>query len=372
MEFDIFAFLFVYLIMIGIMFHNTRDKRLLFIILLCAGPFFILALRSPYCGIDVWGNGGGYYHRYMQISAMSWWAAFTEKMGSFEQGFVVFNKFVSIFSDIPQFFLAFIAFVSLGLIGSVFYKFSDNLFLSMIIYVCFGLYVFSFSGLRQALAFSITFYAFRFVVERRLLYFILAVLIATSIHKSAIVYFFVWPLWNIKLSRRNSIIMIILLILAIPFYNTLFSFIVPILFGEKYLKYMNNGSAINLTLLYILLFLLSFIFRKSHLTGINNNLHNASQKKDNHIYNFIKWMIFLTVACQSLGIIGGDSITRIAYYFSIYLTLYIPSLISKLSHNKKLILTIMFTILLVAFFYYDTSKEYFQVMPYYFFWELLV
>lgn len=334
MEFDIFTFLFIYLIVISVLFHHARDKRLLLTILLCIGPFLLLALRSPYCGIDLLGNGSsdsGYYHRYVQISAMSWWAAFTEKMASFEQGFVVFNKFVSIFSDIPQFFLAFIALVSFGLIGSVFYKYSDNLFLSIIIYVCLGLYVFSFSGIRQAIAFSITFYAFHFVVERRLLYFILAVLIATSMHKSAIVYFFVWPLWNIKLSGRNSIIMLVLLIVAIPFYRTLFSFIVPILFGEKYLKYMNNGSAINLTLLYISFFLLSFVFKGDCSVYVKSGSLGLVQKKY-HIYNFIKWMVFLTIACQSLGVIGGDSITRIAYYFSIYLTLYIPSLISKLNN----------------------------------------
>lgn len=374
MVFDInFLFLFVYLVGISVLFHNVRDKRLLLTILLCAGPFLLLALRSPYCGRDLLGNGSGsgYYHRYVQISAMSWWAAFTERMASFEQGFVVFNKFVSIFSDIPQFFLAFIALVSFGLIGSVFYKYSDNLFLSIIIYVCLGLYVFSFSGIRQAIAFSITFYAFHFVVERRLLYFILAVLIATSMHKSAIVYFFVWPLWNIKLSGRNSIIMLVLLIVAIPFYRTLFSFIVPILFGEKYLKYMNNGSAINLALLYILFFLLSFVFKGGCSVYVKNTSSDLAQKKY-HIYNFIKWMVFLTIACQSLGVIGGDSITRIAYYFSIYLTLYIPSLISKLNNKNRLLLSIMFTAIFIAFFYYDSSKEYYHVVPYYFVWELFV
>lgn len=68
-------------------------------------------------------------------------------------------------------------------------------------------------------------------------------------------------------------------------------------------------------------------------------------------------MVFLTIACQSLGVIGGDSITRIAYYFSIYLTLYIPSLISKLNNKNRLLLSIMFTAIFIAFFIMIVQKN---------------
>ena len=77
--------------------------------------------------------------------------------------------------------------------------------------------------------------------------------------------------------------MLVLLIVAIPFYRTLFSFIVPILFGEKYLKYMNNGSAINLTLLYISFFLLSFVFKGDCSVYVKSGSLGLVQKKISYL-----------------------------------------------------------------------------------------
>ena len=80
-------------------------------------------------------------------------------------------------------------------------------------------------------------------------------------------------------------------------------------------------------------------------------------------------MAYCSFLFQSLGLIGGDSITRIAFYFSVFLPLYIP-IIFKRAKFKSLIYTCI-TILFIAFFYHDTSKEFYNIVPYIFFWELI-
>lgn len=103
MSFDIFFFLFLYLILVGSFVSN--EKKVSKIILLCLGPVLVQSLRSPTCGTDVWGNGYGYYQKFTLISEIPLNAIFTEKINSFEQGYVVFNKLISFISDNPQIFL---------------------------------------------------------------------------------------------------------------------------------------------------------------------------------------------------------------------------------------------------------------------------
>ena len=362
MSLDVFFILFIYLIFIGIFISDKRRKTK--IILLCLGPILIQSLRSPTCGTDVWGNGFGYYQTFTFISEIPLKLILTEKV--YEQGYVLFNKLLSYISDNPQIFLSLTSVLIFSLIGYIYYRFSENVFLSVIIFVCFGLYVFSFTGLRQAIAFSITFFSLKFIIKRQLVYFLICVLVAFSIHSSAIIYMFVWPLWNIKHTNKLAIKLLLLILLLLPFYKTIFSFIVPLLFREKYLTYMNGASSINLILLYLLIYILPFFIKSQDFSVSNEVYENDLRYK---VANFIRWMVFCSLLFQSLGLIGGDSITRIAYYFSIFFPLYIP-LIFKTSEVKNVIYTCI-TILFIAFFYYDSSKEFYNVVPYLFFWDII-
>lgn len=364
MNFDIFFFLFLYLILVGLLVSN--EKKISKIILLCLGPVLLQSLRSPTCGTDVWGNGYGYYQKFTLIGEIPLSAIFTTKINSFEQGYVVFNKLISFISDNPQIFLAITSLFIFSLIGYIYYRFSVNVYLSTIIFVCFGLYTFSFTGLRQAIAFSITFFSFKFIVERKIKHFLVSVFLAFSIHSSAIIYFFVWPLWNIRHTNKLAISLLGITLLLLPFYGAIFSFVVPLLFREKYLTYMNGGSAINLIILYLFIYLLP-LFIKTNDFSVKNDIYKNNLELQ--IENFIRWMAYCSFLFQSLGLIGGDSITRIAFYFSVFLPLYIP-IVFKRAKFKSLIYTCI-TILFIAFFYHDTSKEFYNIVPYIFFWELI-
>ena len=118
MNFDIFFFLFLYLILVGLLVSN--EKKISKIILLCLGPVLLQSLRSPTCGTDVWGNGYGYYQKFTLIGEIPLSAIFTTKINSFEQGYVVFNKLISFISDNPQIFLAITSLFIFYLIGYIY------------------------------------------------------------------------------------------------------------------------------------------------------------------------------------------------------------------------------------------------------------
>ena len=152
--------------------------------------------------------------------------------------------------------------------------------------------------------------------------------------------------------------------ISIPFYSPIFSFIVPLLFREKYLMYMNGGAAYNLILVYLFIFILPLIIRSNDYSVKYDNNNDKLYR----IENFIRWMAYFSFLFQSLGLIGGDSITRIAFYFSIYLPLYIPVVFKK--NKMKRLVFFFISLMFILFFYYDTSKEYYNIVPYYFFWQL--
>lgn len=366
MEFDIFFLLFVYLILVGC--YVNKRRKVTKTTLLCLGPVLVQALRSPVCGLDVWRNGfGGYYQSYSEINAIPLKSIFTAEVHSYEQGYVIYNKLLSFISDNPQFLLAATSIIIFSLIGYIYYKYSENVFLSTIIFVCFGLYVFSFSGLRQAIAFSITFFSFRFIIKRQLVHFLVSVFIAFTIHSSAIIFVFVWPLWNIRHTNKLSLILLAVTIFALPFYSMIFSFIVPLLFREKYLIYMNGTTAINLLLIYVFIYILPILLKTNDFSISDDQYKDDLKYK---IENFIRWMAYFSFLFQSLGTLGGDSITRIAFYFSVFLPLYIPLIFKKAKLGNRDMIYTCITLLFIAFFYYDSAPENYNIIPYKFFWEL--
>lgn len=80
---------------------------------------------------------------------------------------------------------------------------------------------------------------------------------------------------------------------------------------------MNGGSAINLIILYLFIYLLP-LFIKTNDFSVKNDIYKNNLELQ--IENFIRWMAYCSFLFQSLGLIGGDSITRIAFYFSVFFT----------------------------------------------------
>lgn len=314
------------------------------------GVWIVLALRSPYCGVDLLGigEGAGYIGTFKRLTYSSW--SDLNTIEYFEPGWTVYCKLCSYISDDPQMFLAITAAITVGLIAWMIYRYAQSVFLAFVIYVSFGLYLFAFSGIRQALALSITFFASHFVIQKKYLWlFIALVLLASSIHTSAIIFLIVWPVSNIRLTKWRGVCMLGALFAILPLLSSIVQFIVPIIFGRNYGSYEDEGGAITMFLVYAVFFILSLT------ANMPNNLY--------------RWMLLLAVAGQSLGVISTGAMTRIAYYFSIYFILFIPEYMSCFKTQQGKLFIAIVSILFVVFFYLTSSGGYLNVVPYHFFWE---
>lgn len=353
---EIFWALFVYMLLVECFFGggivgNGNRYRGLRTTLHGIGIWLVLALRSPLNGIDIAGYCRGFTYISEQFSFVE---SFTEIV-YYEQGWVVLNKLISYLTTDIHIFLAIVAGIMIGLVSWGIYKNSKDIFLSFVIFISFGLYVMCFSGLRQSLAFSVTFYSFRFIKEDRFVPFLLCVLLASTFHISSIIFLVAWLVRKVRLPFvKGAWFLAIYCILVIPFLRIFVPIVIMLLFGgEKYQHYQDEGGAITMFVVYSLMFLLSYLIKADNDKRLN----------------FYRWMILFATMCQSLGIISSGAMTRISYYFTIFFPLFFAELVAHVHGFQKKVLSGLGAVLFVIFFYLTTSDGYLDVVPYHFFWE---
>lgn len=355
----IFAVLAIYLFLVDVFIDS--GKRGAKSLLSAMGFVLLLALRSPYCGVDLL-SGGSY------IGA-SYWGTFVEMQSikivdlvsfstssHFEIGFLFLTKIITLFTWDFQIYLTILALLQFIPIAYIFYKYSANIVFSYFIFAGLGFFVFYFSGLRQALAMSITLLAMDKFYNRNIKAFIAYTIFASVFHISAVVFVLLWPISKLKLRFSSAIIILVVIALLIPLYNRLGQDVVSLLFGgNKYSNYFDNsGVAITMYVVYGLIFLFSFIIKR----------------KDDYIM-ILRSLALLGVVCQSLGSISTGAITRIGYYFSFFFSLLIPEIVLVVDKSKMTRNVVVFgaMMLLCIFFYLTTKDGYLDVVPYNFFWE---
>lgn len=98
---------------------------------------------------------------------------------------ILFKHFIS---DDYTVWFAFIAVFSAGAIIKLYYQHSMNFAMSAFLFVASGTFTWFMNGTRQFLAVCLIMYGFNYLVDRKAIRFIILVLIATTIHASAIVW----------------------------------------------------------------------------------------------------------------------------------------------------------------------------------------
>lgn len=352
----IFVFMYFALLMIYLtssFFPIEKRKFIVFFSFLLL--WLIQACRADFIGIDVYNAYLPLFSDLGEISTVSDVFSFSSGIGM-ERGYQYYMRLVRLLSQNEHLFLAVTSFLFLLPISYIFYRYSKNITLSFVTFTSLIIYHFSFSGLRQALAISITFFSTKYIIKRKFLPFAICVYVASCFHKSAIIFFITYFLYQIRITKKVLIWISLVLIFIYIFIQQLSVFTVSVIFGgQSYIGYIEGDvGAVGLTLLYLLLTffcLLSDI--KKQPTG-----------------NFYCWMALLVLFSQSLSLVS-QAAGRLGYYFVIYFSLSIPNSIIELKIGKSLhkTLNILFFLFFVFFFWYCNNGGYLNVVPYKFFWE---
>lgn len=356
----VFLILFVYLGLLAKLTSNIKEegtKRLRQALLGGIGLWIIMALRSWTCGQDLLyaDRGVGYIFQFVNMEYMPFLNALYSD-NAYEPGFnLIFWCIYNYISPNPQFMLAIISGVEIGLIGYTLYKQSPNIILSYIAFACLGLYIFSFSGLRQGLGVAFTFFAFNFIDDKKKWKFFGIVLLAFTMHKSSLLFLPAYFIRNLSLTKQRAILGVVAVLAFLPVLMPVIQYFSLLIYGkEKYSSY--QGGAYGLFALFIAMLFFSFKYISTDSTT------------DRKIMQ-MRWMCLIAIFLQSSGILSAGALARIAYNYSIFFCLLLPFTTSASTYTKNKNLSTIIAILLIAFFVYCNKDGYLNVVPYRFFWE---
>lgn len=180
-----------------------RKQRRNWLLIAAIPMFLLIALRSSNMGADT-----ATYLKFFRLTAASSWEHMFDIV-DFEPGYVVFEKLVSYISREPLFFQ--IVYSTIFLIEVVHFanQLEKSNFLFLYFFATLGIYTFMFTGVRQCLAMCICLFSYGFIKKRRLLPFLLCVLLAFQFHKSSVLFVAAYFIYNRKLNMGNVLLYLV-------------------------------------------------------------------------------------------------------------------------------------------------------------------
>lgn len=311
--------------------------------------FLMIALRHYSLGSV---DSAGYYNNWITMRETPYSSlGYALQDSDMEPGYLFTVWCLSRVFPSAQFVFVFTGLLFSIAICRVIYLNSDNVMISMIMCICLGLYTFMIQGLRQAIAMSICFLALELCKKRRLVRFLLLVLLATLFHRSAIVFLLVYFVYGLKLSPATKI--------AMGISGTILIVLSPVMveYGNEFLdrEYGNTveSGAVVAVLTYVIIAAAAILLLNEY----------NSEKKD----AFFMWILVFGMAFYLMRYVGAQALERISFYFVIAQSIVLPTVINKLERRSRNITYLAVCLLSIALFIYRLNASY--GLNYMFFWE---
>ncbi len=260
----------------------------------------------------------------------------------FEFGYAFFNYIVGILTRNYTFFLAIYSFIMMWLYRKA--AIDNGSYLIIII-------LFMFCGavlpVRQALSIAIVFYGYKYLIQRNFIPFLFVVLIATSIHRSAIIFFPSYFIVNYKFSSKVLLLSYILSVL-IGLSGTMLTWMINIfltyglgvegVLAEKLGAYL-SGRAANEPISFV-----QFIFSLlSNVIWIFLFLYFRI-KNTNKRYDILLNIYFMGLIINRMFVLAAPDFARLALFYSGSFILLIALILERIKLSNRIILYVIVSI----------------------------
>lgn len=348
-----------------------------------ASTFFVIfvfaALRKYTIGIDLELH---YARNFEHIAALPW-----SKVPSFiayDSGFNVLCKLISYISTDRQVFIAATSLIVFGSVARYIYINGKDVVLETFMFLISYCYMMYMNIIAQAVAMAVFLFAIEFLKEKKYIQYILVVLLASSMHASAIILFLLIPLSFLKVNRKNVIRFSAALILVLFAYNQVFDLFVAIIpeFG-RYLEVGNvHGQAtklgifaLSLIIIYVGCFIASIVFiyirkalpEKKYFVFNRNGM--AIKQVDTNLLAYCT----LIVVCSRIASLQIAVSIRVGYYFCpLAFTLLSRSLDEYRDIRMRFMLKAVIYSVLIVFFCWSAptfGPNNYGGVPYVFYWN---
>ena len=328
---------------------NADDKaKRLFLFFAGAVLFLLFALKSQFVGEDSWVYYGvwekfsdaslGFYRSYLETTKM-------------EEGFLFSVWCLSkVFKDAQFIFVITGAFYTFSICRFI-YKNSKDVLMSFVMFVALGTYEMMFQVMRQAIAMSICLFAIEFCKKRKLLPFILLIALASSYHRTALIFFVVYFLYNIP-ANGLSVPLSLAGVAVVVGSSALFANLANEFLERDYVGAVQGGGYVALAI-YCLIILLTLILLRQ--IGNDKNI------------SFFFFVMVVGLAIFIMRYTGVRIAERASYYFIFGQMVVLPNIIQKLDKSSRQILKVIVLLLCISLFAYGLRDS--DIVPYKFFWQ---
>lgn len=331
--------------------------------------YLIASILTLFSGLRNWAVGSDTYQYFYLFDSVKYesWKDLINSFINFsgkDPFYKIFEKFFQIFSDSYQLYLCLVALIFMISLGNFIYKNTNRIshaILAFIIYMGYFYGFFSITGIRQTLATAFLLWSFEFIKQRKLVPFLLLVLVASLFHITALVFLPLYFIANIKKTK----LLFVLSLISFPFVMVFKNVLAPLLvnyFGVEdrfgvYAEQYERGGSLILTTFHILLALISILIIKKIL---------KITPQSRLMYSTYALALFF-LPLQWVNPNAG----RISQYFAVIIMVWIPFLIDALGNNNfrytrpLYTFTILIFIVLTLFTInsWDEYKFFWQYMP---------
>jgi len=147
---------------------------------------------------------------------------------------ILFKKYIS--SDYNAWF-TFLAIFQAGAIVSLYYRYSCNYFFSIYLFIASTSFTWMMNGVRQFTAVCLVFYFFNYVIDRKIIGFAIVVLLAYTIHDTAILWIPIYFIIGFRPFSKQIWFFVIITVLVFFFITEFTSFLDSSLEGTDYEGY---------------------------------------------------------------------------------------------------------------------------------------
>ncbi|MDR4508581.1 MAG: EpsG family protein [Candidatus Brocadiaceae bacterium] len=345
------------ILIVGILYLNSEAKtqrsyRRQYIVFVS----ILLILQS---GLRNWAVGAdtfAYYEGFERVKSYSW-ADILDNMSEYylygigkDPGYAVFEKVVQYILPHYQLFLILIAVIFFLALGNFIYRNTNRLsdaVLAYVLYSCLFFAFFSITGIRQTIATAAALYGYELIKKRKIVPFILLILLASTIHRSVLIFI---PFYFIATMKKTKLYYVgaLLLFPVLMAYKTTFSRFLKEWSG--YEDYGVNESAGTFTFTLMLLFVAAMALWRMK-TVIRQN------EATRQFYNaFILALLFTPLTWVN------PSAMRMVQYYSIFMLVLLPDVVKSFQFEsrtfRKTVYMVAIIVLIALFAKSNINNEY--------------
>jgi len=330
-----------------LIFSKEYQQRWWFCLSITMMLILIAALRHDNIGIDT------ITYKYIFQSIQNNTYAIETRL---EEGYLYINEWVGKFGDYRLFWFV-VASISMLPVCFVIKEYSAYCGYSLLLFFAsVGFHTMELAAMRQALAFGFIVLAFHFLMRRNLLFYLLMVFLAFTMHRSSVIFLPCYWLYSLRLNKKVLIAWGILLALCFVYGYTIFLRINALWSIDYTLTEVEAGGE--------RFFMVNLLFV---IIGL------ANYKKFNDIPQIRVPLLIYSISVLLWPMLNSNpALFRLQYYFDFFYVLFLPNLICVLSKNWRLKYGLIAASLFVALYIILVLRNVPAYSPYYFYWEELV